>query len=461
MSSINTYFSQKDNLQEVILENLDSANHHLMIAVAWFTDRKLFDKILQKIASGVKVELIITKHQFNDESPNDYEIINNKGGVFIEIGGNYSTMHHKFCIIDHRILLQGSFNWTKKANESNNETLLVIKDDAQSINEFTAEFDRLKKFAGIEEEAHQLEIAKALQYFDIIKAFIKIGKTTELNTYIYELKSIKEFKELVEYLFKGEYEMGLKEMDDLTKRFSTLVNISILEKEELIFKIRLLSEQIRNLEIDLTEIEEKSDSFNRRYILELNPLIADIIKIKTKIYEKLKGLGLLDEEFEKLKSDYEKAKEELEQEQEKEVPDLTEQEQKDIKSMYHEASTLCHPDSSRCVIDDKEKAAEIFSNLSIAYKAKDFERVRDIYEQIKNGDTNPEVLSNSDIEILRRKLATLEFKSERIYNAIKYVKSTEPYLTLSKIENWDIYFNNQKIILQHEKEELELKYIKQ
>ena len=192
MSTINTFFSQKDNLRDVIVENLDLASDTVMIAVAWFTDSTLFNKIRELQSRGVKVQLIITKHQFNDESANDYDLINQNGGVFIEIGGDNSTMHHKFCIIDHHVLLQGSFNWTRKANESNNETLLVIKDDAQSINEFTNEFERLKKLAGLKEELHKLEIVKAIQYFDIIKGYIKLGKISEINRHVHELKNIVE-----------------------------------------------------------------------------------------------------------------------------------------------------------------------------------------------------------------------------------------------------------------------------
>ena len=460
MSSINTYFSQKDNLQKIILAQLDLASDHLMIAVAWFTDATLFRKVREIQDKGVRVELIITKHQFNDESANNYDLINEHGGVFIEIGGDHSTMHHKFCIIDHHILLQGSFNWTRKANESNNETLLVIKDDGQSINEFTNEFERLKKLAGLKEELHQLVISKAIQYFEIIKGYIKLGKVAEINRHVHELKHIAELESLVDYLFKGEYESALSEMDRLSKDFSAIVNVSILEKEQLVFQIRLLSEQIRQHEIELTEIEEQVDTFNRRCILELNPIIALIIQLKKKIYEKLKGMGFIDEEFETLKADYEQVKEELEKEQEKNIPDLSEKDQKDIKNMYHEASTLCHPDSAKCVIEDKVKAAGIFSDLSTAYKGKDFARVKEIYEELKSGIFNPENLSNSDIDLLRRKLATLEFKYEKVLNAIKYLKITEPYITFSQLKNWDDYFENRKTILQKEKEDLELKYFK-
>lgn len=460
MSSINTFFSQKDNLRDVILENLDLANHTVNVAVAWFTDVKLFNKLLEVQNKGITVQLIITNHHFNDESHNDYSIIKKNGGVFIEIGGDYNTMHHKFCIIDHKTLLQGSFNWTKKANESNNETLLLIKDDNQSINEFTEEFERLKKLAGLETERHQLEIAKALNYFTLIKTFINIGKTNEINAYLHEIKNIEELKTAVDLLFNGEYEKAIAEMELLTKKFTALTNVSLLEKEELIFKIRLLSEQIKQIEIECTEVEEVIDNFNRRYILELNPIIAVLINLKKKIYEKLKAKGIFDETFEELKNQYEKIKEELEKEEVKEVPDLNEKDKFDLKRMYHEASTLCHPDSSKCVIEDKTKAEEIFSALSSSYKAKEYEKVKEIYDELKLGVVNPETLKNTEINKLRSKLAVLEFKFSKNIGVLRILKTTDPYLTIKELPNWDVFFENQKTILLNQKEELELKFVK-
>jgi len=37
-------------------------------------------------------------------------------------------MHNKFAIIDNRILLTGSYNWTFSANHRNDENLMVIND---------------------------------------------------------------------------------------------------------------------------------------------------------------------------------------------------------------------------------------------------------------------------------------------------------------------------------------------
>ncbi|NBW59995.1 MAG: hypothetical protein EBR41_05465, partial [Crocinitomicaceae bacterium] len=334
MSSIKTYFSQKDNLQQVILKNLDAAQNTVTIAVAWFTDVVLFNKLLEIQSRGIIIELIITKHHFNDDSLNDYELISHNNGVFLEIGGNYNTMHHKFCIVDHKVLLQGSFNWTKKANESNNETLLVIKEDYQAIHEFNEEFERLKRLSGMDKELKELEIAKAIKYFTLIRTFVDLGKPNDIYPYLQEIKDVAELSEIVNLLTSGQYDAAFAKMDELQRNFTAVVNVSHYEKEELIFKIRLISEQIKQIEIEKTNIEEEIDSFNRRFILELKPIIAAILQLKKKIHERF---NVKDETFEELNQEYEKVNTEIEIELEKNIPDLSQEEQKDIKKMYHEA----------------------------------------------------------------------------------------------------------------------------
>lgn len=457
MPQINSYFSQKDNLQKVILKHLDSAQVGVTVAVAWFTDTTLFRKLLEVQERGVNVQLIITNHQFNHDSDNNYHLIKENGGVFLQIGGDYKTMHHKFCIVDYKTLLQGSFNWTRKANQSNNETLLVIQDDFQAINEFTEEFERLKRLAGLDKEIKELEIAKAIKFFTLIKTFIDLGKPNDIYPYLQEIKDVIELSHIVELLGSGEYDKAILAMDEFQRNFTAVVNVSHYEKEELIFKIKLVSEQIRQLELEKTNLEEVIETFNRRYILELNPILSIILELKKKIYEKM---NFIDEEFEELKDQYQRVNEELEQEREKEVPELTDEEKLDIKKMYHEASTLCHPDSAKCVIEDKIKAQELFSALSAAYKEKDIETVRRILEELKLGIFNPENLNDTEMDKLKRRLAVLENKYNSILNSVRTMKITEPYITLSQVKDWDEFFEIQKSMLLNQKEELEQKYVK-
>ena len=120
---VNTYFN---NIRSHILNELEAAEKVIWVAVYWFTNQELFNKLLYKLNQGVKVELIIH---------NDY--INNRdtGLAFqklIEAGCSFyfsdddNPMHNKFCIIDQKVLINGSYNWTYYAESKNSENILII-----------------------------------------------------------------------------------------------------------------------------------------------------------------------------------------------------------------------------------------------------------------------------------------------------------------------------------------------
>jgi phosphatidylserine/phosphatidylglycerophosphate/cardiolipin synthase-like enzyme len=52
------------------------------------------------------------------------------------------TLHHKFAILDRNLILTGSHNWTKAANHTNDEVLVVIQNETVAAH-FQREFDRL------------------------------------------------------------------------------------------------------------------------------------------------------------------------------------------------------------------------------------------------------------------------------------------------------------------------------
>jgi phosphatidylserine/phosphatidylglycerophosphate/cardiolipin synthase-like enzyme len=52
------------------------------------------------------------------------------------------TLHHKFAILDRNLILTGSHNWTKAANHTNDEVLIVIQNEIVAAH-FQREFDRL------------------------------------------------------------------------------------------------------------------------------------------------------------------------------------------------------------------------------------------------------------------------------------------------------------------------------
>jgi phosphatidylserine/phosphatidylglycerophosphate/cardiolipin synthase-like enzyme len=63
-------------------------------------------------------------------------------GIKVRISTNNYIMHNKFAIIDNRVLLNGSYNWTFAANNKNEENLMVI-DDPEIIEIFQNQFVNL------------------------------------------------------------------------------------------------------------------------------------------------------------------------------------------------------------------------------------------------------------------------------------------------------------------------------
>jgi phosphatidylserine/phosphatidylglycerophosphate/cardiolipin synthase-like enzyme len=66
--------------------------------------------------------------------------------VPVKVDGNKYTMHHKVIIIDSSIVVTGSFNFTKSADTSNDDNVLVIYDPSVA-QQYLDEFNRVNGLA--------------------------------------------------------------------------------------------------------------------------------------------------------------------------------------------------------------------------------------------------------------------------------------------------------------------------
>ena len=132
-----------NNIQNVIQRELFAANTSIKIAVAWFTNDLLFQPLLLKLATGVKVDLILNKDEINLSSSIDFNFFIQQGGNLYWNESN-RLMHEKFCIIDDRIVITGSYNWTNKA-EVNYESISVFADEQGTIADYKARFLALSR----------------------------------------------------------------------------------------------------------------------------------------------------------------------------------------------------------------------------------------------------------------------------------------------------------------------------
>lgn len=457
---IDSYFTKQIDVRKIILEHLDNASSKVFVAVAWFTDTILFNKLLELQEKGVSVELIITNHKFNTDSRNNYQLIG-ENGFFAEIGSDDQLMHMKFCVIDYSVVISGSANWSNRAFTVNNEEVTIVSGNQHRANEFVEEFERLKELSGqIKEYEEALDVSKAFKYLKLIKAFVDLGDTVNIQPYIHKLKLIKELTPITNLLLAGNYDLAFIEIDKFEKSYTQLIDITAIEKSQIASQIKLLSYQIEILEIEKTEIEAQIEQFNHRYIIELNPLISKILALKKKIYEKLKKHGIVDDTYEKIEEEFNQKNKEYQEELEIEIPELNIEDSADLKKMHREAVKLCHPDSSSCIYEDKEEAGKVFGELTNAVKSNDIEKVRYIWNELKQGNPVSDIDKYDELEHLRVKLETLKTKYNYLFNELSIIQESETCQMILKIDDWDTYFDSQKILLEQEHEGLIGKYVK-
>ncbi len=131
------------DIREIIIEELKKAEHYIYVAVAWFTDEHIFSILRQKLNDNVVVKIVIVKDEINLNTGFNFDdLAENDGQLF------WDQHHHKFCVIDGKTVITGSYNWTYAAkNRFGRENIIVIKDEDSLLKDFSQEFQMFLKKA--------------------------------------------------------------------------------------------------------------------------------------------------------------------------------------------------------------------------------------------------------------------------------------------------------------------------
>lgn len=141
------FFSPGDHCWQRIVSFVRSAKSSLDLCVFTITDDRITRAILDTHGRGIQLRVITDNDKAYDQGSDVQELI--ARGVNLRIDDTPYHMHHKFAVADGKLLLNGSFNWTRSASV-NNEENFTITGDVRLIAEFSREFEKLwEKFARI------------------------------------------------------------------------------------------------------------------------------------------------------------------------------------------------------------------------------------------------------------------------------------------------------------------------
>lgn len=134
------YFSPGDDCENAIVSCIRNARHSVKICVFTISENVISEEIIAAKKRGVSVTIITDNDKINDKG-SDIRWLATEG-IRIKIDEASSHMHHKFCLIDKKTLLTGSYNWTKSAADRNQENLLVTQ-DPKMVKAYLSEFEKL------------------------------------------------------------------------------------------------------------------------------------------------------------------------------------------------------------------------------------------------------------------------------------------------------------------------------
>jgi len=125
-TTLEVYFSPHGGCTDAIIRELNKAQKGVLIQAYSFTSAPIAEALLNAHKKGVKVEVILDKSQRTQKYSSATFLYN--VGIQVKIDSQHAIAHNKVMVIDGEIVITGSFNFTKAAEENNAENLLVIHD---------------------------------------------------------------------------------------------------------------------------------------------------------------------------------------------------------------------------------------------------------------------------------------------------------------------------------------------
>lgn len=373
-----------NEIRPELIQFINNAQSEITAAVAWFTDREIFNVLLKAINKKINIQLLIQDDEINRSAP---FAIDQLAQTNVEIWFwnplHEGIMHHKFAVIDKHTVISGSYNWTVAAANYNQESVIVFTENPSLSDDYLHEFNKLKQRASLH------PICKA-----------------------------RQFRFPTETGFKSEYRV----------------------------KIIDFQNKIKLLEIEKGEIENSKERFTHFLQKQLYSLILNVHKLENELAKliAIHSKKRTDQEnFHKKEQEFKQVEAQLKAVKIKK--ELNEQDRTELKKMYRETISAIHPDLFHDKPELEKRAHDLCIILNKAYKESDLKKVCEIWEMVKNGTVfYTDVSEIDEIEKLKQILEQLENKYHSLTHELQTLQKNEK-MQISKDEaNWNTWIEEKR-----------------
>jgi phosphatidylserine/phosphatidylglycerophosphate/cardiolipin synthase-like enzyme len=119
------FFSPRGGCTEAVVSTISQAKSEILVQAYSFTSAPIAKALVDAHKRGVHVQIILDRSQRKERySSADFTA---HAGIPTYIDAAHTIAHNKIMIIDMAVVITGSFNFTKAAEEKNAENLLVLR----------------------------------------------------------------------------------------------------------------------------------------------------------------------------------------------------------------------------------------------------------------------------------------------------------------------------------------------
>ena len=135
------YFSPDDGVATHLLELLGDAEQSIYFMTFSFTSDDIGKLMRKKFLAGLDIAGVMEAEQVKSNVGTEYDSLL-QSGIDVRLDGNPGQMHHKVIVIDRKVVVTGSYNFSSSAETRNDENLIVIY-SSTIAEQYLAEFQRV------------------------------------------------------------------------------------------------------------------------------------------------------------------------------------------------------------------------------------------------------------------------------------------------------------------------------
>lgn len=121
-------FSPKGGAASHVTSWLDKSNSTVCAAIYSFTSDDISAAFIRAKQRGVNITLSMDSGQLNVQG-GEYLTLKN-ASILVRVDKRSGLLHDKYIVIDGKVVITGSYNWSANAEDTNRENLIVLQDPA-------------------------------------------------------------------------------------------------------------------------------------------------------------------------------------------------------------------------------------------------------------------------------------------------------------------------------------------